>query len=511
MPSLRPSALFPLFAVAVLGACTADIPTPTSPAQLSKVTGSWASNAAQKKSGIPNALKYRDSGVKPGTGRAGSATLEVQAMIGRDGSAVVEASTGSLEAGTTNGAITKVQLKTTGTRNFDGLVNNGYWSGAVPGLESGQRVQVQATVRGADPKRTSVVTATATTARRPDVTVRSVTAAANVPPHTPVMITGVVSELNGDVGARANCVLSINGLDVDQATGIWVDAAETVSCMFSYSFAVPGTYDVRVTASGVAPGDWDTANNTASSSVRVVGDASPVSRSWVETNELRYAKTEWSTTTNPSTSEETSTTNEYNYSTAKVYGFDDLWVPGPILAVDMKVIVNGVTTLVTSMNNAHTYGDDDGVSQKYYCSQFQLDGRWATVCSNDYYGAQPPRTYYEAQVASGSVTYFAQNTYCDMGLCNTYTNNSATNYFDGHTLGFDPGATVRMVATFWDASGQGHELAATTEPLVKFDLGLLSSSNCVQDYLTIGTTFCFGTTYSSGGYETKGFGSATSP
>ncbi len=507
---MRYSTLIPLVAVAVLGACTADIQTPTSPAQLSRVQGSWTSNASKKKSGIPNSKKYRDSGRKPGKHKGGWATLEVQAMIDRDGNAVVEASTGSLEAGTTNGAITKVQLKTpTGTRNFNHLVNTGYWSEVIPGLVSGQSVQVQANVRAADRKRQSHATATAIVARRPDVAVRSVTAAANVPPHAPVMITGVVSELNGDVGARANCVLSINGVDVDQATGIWVDAAGTVSCMFSYSFDLPGTYDVRVTASGVAPADWDTANNNASTSVRVVGDASPVSRSWVETNELRYAKTEWSTTTTPTTTEETSTTNEYNYSTAKVYGFDDFWVPGPILAVDMKIIVNGVTTLSTSVSVANTNSDDDGVSVKYSCSQFQMDGQWATVCSNDYYGAQPASTYYEAQVASGSVTYFAQNTYCDMGLCNTYTNNSTTNYFGGNTLGFDPGATVRMVATFWDASGEGHELAATTEPLVKLDLGLLGSSLCVP--LGPGSTYCFGTTYTSGGYETKGFGSATNP
>lgn len=62
----------------------------------------------------------------------------------------------------------------------------------------------------------------------------------------PVVITGVVSEINGDVGTRANCELWVNGRLVDSAAGIWVDAGDAVSCAFSYTFPTTGPQNVEV-------------------------------------------------------------------------------------------------------------------------------------------------------------------------------------------------------------------------------------------------------------------------
>jgi len=48
----------------------------------------------------PNTQKYSDAGAKPVTGRSGSASLEARALLASDGTADIEVSTGSLDAGT---------------------------------------------------------------------------------------------------------------------------------------------------------------------------------------------------------------------------------------------------------------------------------------------------------------------------------------------------------------------------------------------------------------------------
>src|SRR5258705_608232 len=59
-----------------------------------------------------NSVKYRDTGLRPAFASAGAASLEMRALVGKTGDALVEASTGSLEtgAGPGGGSIDKVQL-----------------------------------------------------------------------------------------------------------------------------------------------------------------------------------------------------------------------------------------------------------------------------------------------------------------------------------------------------------------------------------------------------------------
>jgi hypothetical protein len=216
---------------------------------------------------VPNSIKYKDSGSRPATGRSGSATLEARALIGSDHVTTVEVSS--------NGTLEKVQLKLTATgvtRNFNGLSSNGFTT-TFDDLAHGEPVQVQANVTGVDPSRTDVVTVATSIARRPDLRVLSVSA----PPHGVVSgqtrITAVVGEANGETGARANCVLSVDGVDADRADGIWVDAGGTVSCTFAPSFTAAGDKQFAVRVDGVQPGDDDPANNSASGSIKVYAEA----------------------------------------------------------------------------------------------------------------------------------------------------------------------------------------------------------------------------------------------
>jgi hypothetical protein len=86
----------------------------------------------------------------------------------------------------------------------------------------------------------------------------------------PVNFTAFVMERNGDVGARASCVLYVDGTAVDRADGIWVDAGRVVSCAMAHSFSTTGTHTIDVRAENVQPGDYDDANNGASGSIQIV-------------------------------------------------------------------------------------------------------------------------------------------------------------------------------------------------------------------------------------------------
>lgn len=220
-----------------------------------------------------NDLKYKDSGVKPATGRSGSASIEAHALLGRDGVTSIEVSS--------NGTLERVQLKLTATdltRNFNNLASAQTFTTTFDDLGRGEPLQIQANVTGADPSRTGVVTANTTVARRPDLTVVNVSA----PPHGytsgPFRVHAIVRELNGDTGARASCVLSVNGMDVDRADSIWVDAGGTVTCTFAPDFTSAGEKNFAVRVENVKPGDDDNANNFATGTTMI----------YAEPQEFRY-------------------------------------------------------------------------------------------------------------------------------------------------------------------------------------------------------------------------------
>ena len=223
-----------------------------------------------------NAEKYRDQGAHPATGRSGSASIQSRALLGKDGNTAFEATTGELDGATPPGEIAKVQLTSLNgngdaivTTNFN-HIGGGYWSTIVPGLLRYAPMQLQTNVRGIDGNRTDVVTVQTTILQRPDLRVVAPQHPDKAYVNTSVAISALVSELNGDVGARADCELFVDGTQVDNALGIWVDAGDAVSCAFAYTFRSTGTHTVAVLAGNVVPGDWDTANNSASNNIEIV-------------------------------------------------------------------------------------------------------------------------------------------------------------------------------------------------------------------------------------------------
>ena len=238
---------------------------------------------AQQRDLIPNRVKYSDTGLKPASGRAADIAVEARALLGRDGLTDLELTTGSFEGGVApTGTLTRVQVKAgleleePLTRSYDASGSSA--SVRLDGLALGPReqIQVQTSAQSTDLQRTGVVTVTETVKRRPDLRIGQVSVPPNVIAGHPANIYLGIIESNGDVGARANCVLRVDGVEVDGATNIWVDARGSVSCAMTHIFTTPGTHQVQLAIEGVSPGDWDPTNNVSwPVSVRV-RDASEV-------------------------------------------------------------------------------------------------------------------------------------------------------------------------------------------------------------------------------------------
>lgn len=222
-----------------------------------------------------NRIKYRDKGKKNARGFAGSASLEVRALLGIDGSTTLDIATGTIDNPDVSRLLNKIQLKQYApngtlqtTTNYKNVSSPTYQATLV-GRVHGSKLGVQGTVVGIDGKHSDVVSATETVKFRPDVSVDRINAPAQSPVMTPVEISALISENNGDVGARADCVLAADGVDVGRANGIWIDAGRSVSCVFDHAFTTAGIKQLTVRAVSVNPGDWNPSNNSATQAITI--------------------------------------------------------------------------------------------------------------------------------------------------------------------------------------------------------------------------------------------------
>lgn len=415
---------------------------------------------AQPPRSVPNGVKYRDAGIKPATGRSGSATLAARALMGIDGQTTIEATTGSFEAATAPGTIAKVQMKAGGQAvNFNNLASGGFWAHTMSGLSRGQQVQLQANITGIDPKRTGVVTVTTGAARRPDLTVTQLSGAPTTAPNAPVAFIATLSELNGDVGARADCVLSVDGQAVQQSDDIWIDAGGTVSCLFETSFASPGTYTVAASAQDVRPGDWNTANNAATTTIVVRADGGTIPNGYLQATQInRQARYCYSYG---------NYCDDYRDDQSSLY-FSG-WESGPardlrtLTQVDVAVGSNAVTHFTASLTPTESWAYDDGsyaqtcqwysnVSEVWNGNGYSYysDGNWFQACSySDEYSSS--RSYYYQHIR-GQALYHYNNYYYQTSTTYNYTYGAEADY------GWSAGDTVRLNLAFVNTDGTRNTL-----------------------------------------------------
>jgi hypothetical protein len=278
--STRPLRLLALPAVLALGAAACD--QPTAPAARPAI-GAASMNAAAD-GAVPltrpvlhsSRARYRDAGHHPATGRSGSASLSARALLGRDGTTELEMSTGDVSDpwSTAPGSLVRVQVKSFSprgslleTRN-ETLAGGARASLALRPLVRGAVVRAQAGVRGVDARRTDVVSVADPVMLRPNLRVAGVSAPAAAAVGDYVNVAATIRETNGDVGNWATCTLFVDGVAVDAAPRVWVDAGDAVTCAFTHRFA-EGTHAllVRVNAAPGATRDDYAGDDTASATL----------------------------------------------------------------------------------------------------------------------------------------------------------------------------------------------------------------------------------------------------
>lgn len=264
-------------ALATLSLTVAACADDTSPTGLSTSVGLRRDIASggSRPTRFANRIKYRDQGLQPARGRSGNAALTARALLGANGMTTLDVSTAEINA-PSSASLKKVQIKLF-TSNGSVQSTNNYNVGtsptyqvAIPGRARGSNIGVQANIIGLDGSRTDVVTVTEMVKLRPDLAVDRITNPDHAQIGIPVDITALVSERNGDVGATADCVLSADGVEIDRAHGIWIDANRSVSCMFRPIFSTVGRKHLTVSLVAVDPADYDDSNNSASATLQIV-------------------------------------------------------------------------------------------------------------------------------------------------------------------------------------------------------------------------------------------------
>jgi hypothetical protein len=418
--------------------------------------GSTQSLAAQRVARGPNfhknSVKYSDAGTKPVSARSGSASLEARALLSKDGRASVEASTGRLDGGTAPGQIRRVQMKVlssssrkTSTTTFEGS-GNGSWSTTIDRVGTGASVQLQATIGGIDGNRTDVVTVTVPVERRPDVAVNSVTAPARALAGMPMNVVATVSERNGDVGARANCMLSVDGSLIDQANGIWIDAGQTVSCAFQARVNAIGSHKVSVYVTGIAPADWDGSDNSASTTVDVLSPEAALSysASFRAEDMQYYSHTKNSSTDGSFVDEQTASGSNQSrslsmtsWTTTNTFAFP-VHVRSALIADGASVFDYSSDIALQASESTPTEDCGVQIAGGYYLSVCNL--RWGT-----------PRSQVMMSSLGGRVTYFGSRFYLVDGESG-YIDNPPTDTSVG--LGAYPvTSSVQSVIELRDAAG----------------------------------------------------------
>jgi hypothetical protein len=364
----------------------------------------------------PNTQKYADR--KPtATGRSGTATLSARALIGKDGQTVLEMTTGGFESETGSpGQIVKAQVKgltasgeAAFTLNYMGL-ESGYVAYTYADFRRGQPLEVQTNVRGVDGSRTDVVAVSDVVRARPDLAVDQLAAPEQAIAGTPVNISAVVTELNGDTGARANCLLYVDEVLVDRADGVWVDSGDSVTCAFAHVFDTSGAKALKVVAGEVRPGDWDTENNSATATIEIMEPFDRVEGYFGETSYLRNTMSRGGTTYPTSGYDYDSGSSQSGWNQGSVY---HAWIFQPVaFPVDVEAAVSDGAQVsaarVTGVRPDFRQGNPDGWCDSAY--------RSASSTARTHYffvGVCNVRglmvTLVDHQRSSGAATYFSQS------------------------------------------------------------------------------------------------------
>ena len=455
-----------MFAVLSVAGCSPDGTT----APASRLGPSNRADIGFAHRHFSNSQKYKDAGAKPAHGRAGTATMEVLALLAKDGTTEVDASTGSLELGTTDGIFRALFLKLSSRGRVKRFVSyndlsSGTWTKTFPSLRHGDSVWLQGYITGVDAHRIDVVRTAAAVKLRPDIAVQSVQGPAQSRPQQLVNFSATLSETNGDLGARANCVLSVNGAPVDSATGIWVDAGGVVSCAFAHTFSTAGTYAVQVAATNVSPSDWDSSNNSASTSITIVDPGQPIASGTISVQKMDRQWTRAYTQSGGSLGPDTRSETGQESSLDVFVNALDLTSNALPQHVDAVITVDGTIQHSATFDTPSLISNNSGATYSQVCWEYDSDGEFLSACSySDASGTMNTNYYYELR--AGTVTYSGNEHYCDaLNVCNSYEYNVANTTGTGAT--FDVGSALEIHLSYVDVNGLAHTVDQIVHPVLQ--------------------------------------------
>lgn len=245
---------------------------------------------------------YKDTGDKPARAQVGRTLFESRALLDKNGITELEVTTGTLrafDAGTTPpGYLSEVHVKAFRLdgahqfeKEFEHLRRGGghaMFSFPLPvraqrrgdddegskkdtRLEHGQVLKLKVEGKGllSGEEGEAEAKLESTVKYRPDLSVSSLQYPGVARTKTAVDISASIVELMRDTGAHADCVLSVDGAQVDQAPGIWVDANGAVTCHFVQSFGTEGKHTLTVAVKNVQPREYDADNNVLSGTIEI--------------------------------------------------------------------------------------------------------------------------------------------------------------------------------------------------------------------------------------------------
>ena len=245
---------------------------------------------SQKLAPIPNSHKYSDRGAQPARAQAGATVLEAQALLDSAGMA-------RLSLNISPGVVDKLQVKVFHAGKLVANDNYAKVAGATTlnyaGLARGDRIELQANVKGARGA-TEVANIATEVKLGPDLE-PGIQAPVTVDYRSPFSVVGRVREANGDVGARFDCRLFADDVQVSEILGAWVDAGQEVACHFTTSFASLGSKRLVVRADGVTPGDYDAGNNAVYADLQVMAKGFQSSFAWYVSDWSQSGHRIWTT------------------------------------------------------------------------------------------------------------------------------------------------------------------------------------------------------------------------
>jgi hypothetical protein len=301
------------------------------------------------------------------------------------------------------------------SKNDAQLKQGGHLQYTFDDLHRGQTLQAQANVSGIDGQRSDVVTVTGDVKLRPDLAVQALDAPEQAILNTLVNIAATVSELNGDVGAKGDCVLLVDDVEVDRAERIYVDSASAVTCAFTHTFDAVGTHALEVRVTDVVPGDWDPSNNAVTGAIEIVSpqipfywnaSASTQDYTYSSRTDIRYGSGGYYGSGEESHSE---TNDSYIAQQMSLSGYASTAVRFPLARVSALLSADGVEIGSIDLENvaaSSSWGDESyGGSGLYHFDPATYSYLYISTATWNGQGY----TSAEVKKYAGTVTYFSRN------------------------------------------------------------------------------------------------------